>query len=105
MSVEISVKGEVLTARLAGEIDHHTAVGLRKEIDTAIDLNLPSLLVLDFEKVNFMDSSGIGLVMGRYKKISRTKGEVYVCGMSQNIFKVMKLSGLESIVKLDKKIV
>ncbi len=101
MSVEITSKGEVLNARIIGEIDHHTAFYLRKEIDSAIELNDPSLLLLDFERVTFMDSSGIGLVMGRYKNMARSGGEVHISGASPHICKVMRLSGLEKLVKLD----
>lgn len=101
MAVDIVVNGEVLTARLVGEIDHHTAYYIRKEIDAAIELNMPSLLILDFERVTFMDSSGIGLVMGRYKNISKRCGELHVVGAKPQIYKVMKLSGLERLVKLE----
>ena len=101
MTVDIVVKGEVLTARLIGEIDHHSAYYIRKEIDAAIELNMPSLLILDFERVTFMDSSGIGLVMGRYKNIAKRCGEVHVVGARPQIYKIMKLSGLERLVKLE----
>ncbi|MCQ2454935.1 MAG: anti-sigma factor antagonist [Clostridia bacterium] len=102
MAVEISARGEVLTAVLIGEIDHHSAFYIRKEIDSAIELNMPSLLILDFERVTFMDSSGIGLVMGRYKTIAKRCGEVHVVGAKPQIYKVMKLSGLERLVRLEK---
>ena len=101
MSVSISVKGEVLTARLSGEIDHHTAAYMRREIDSACELNVPSLVIIDFSGVSFMDSSGIGLVMGRYKNLSKRGAELHISGTNPNIYKVMKLSGLERIVKLD----
>lgn len=102
MSVDISVKGEVLTAKLIGEIDHHTAAFLRKEIDNATELNMPSLVILDFERVTFMDSSGIGLVMGRYKNLVKRGTELHVSGANPYIYKVMKLSGIERLVKLEK---
>ena len=70
MSVKIEVNGEVVVAYLSGDIDHHTAKPIREEIDAAADKNMPELLVLDFKDVTFMDSSGIGLVMGRYKLLS-----------------------------------
>ena len=72
MSVEISVTGEVVTARLSGELDHHTAREMRSAIDSAIELNMPTLLILDFGGISFMDSSGIGLVMGRYRILSKS---------------------------------
>lgn len=101
MSVEISVNGEVTTAYLCGEIDHHSAASIRAEIDNAAELNMPSLLVLDFTRVSFMDSSGIGLVMGRYRNLSRRGGKLHITGTSPQIYKVMKLSGIEKLSTID----
>ena len=82
MPVKIVANGEVLSAYLDGEIDHHSASVMRNEIDAAVEKNMPTMLVLDFRDVTFMDSSGIGLVMGRYK--------------------VMKLAGLDRLAKMDR---
>ncbi len=101
MSVEINVKGEVLTARLSGELDHHSAAEMRSEIDTAIELNMPSLLILDFGGIRFMDSSGIGLVMGRYRNLKKLGAAIHITGASPQIYKVMRLAGLEKIATLD----
>ena len=101
MSVDISVNGEVTTAYLNGEIDHHTAANIRNAIDNAAELNMPSLLVLDFTRVSFMDSSGIGLVMGRYRNLSRRGGKLHITGTSPQIYKVMKLSGIEKLSTID----
>ena len=102
MSVEINVTGEVVTAYLKGEIDHHTAREMREAIDSAIELNMPSLLVIDFGAVSFMDSSGIGLVMGRYRNLLKSGAELHITGAAPNIYKVMKLAGLEKLAKFDK---
>ena len=102
MSVEIKVTGEVVTAYLKGEIDHHTAREMREAIDGAIELNMPSLLMLDFSAVSFMDSSGIGLVMGRYRNLLKSGAELHITGVSPNIYKVMRLAGLEKLAKFDK---
>lgn len=99
MSVEINVTGEVVTAYLRGEIDHHTAREMRETIDGAIELNMPTLLVLDFGGVSFMDSSGIGLVMGRYRNLIKSGAELHITGAAPNIYKVMKLAGLEKLAK------
>lgn len=101
MAVEINVKGEVLTAYLKGELDHHTAAEMRAEIDNAIELNMPELLVLDFSGISFMDSSGIGLVMGRYRNLVRRGAKLHISGASPQIYKVMKLAGLERLATLD----
>lgn len=101
MSIRISVKGEVVTAFLEGELDHHSAREMRQAIDSAIELNIPTLLVLDFSAVTFMDSSGIGLVMGRYRNLARTGAELHITGTSPNITKVMRLAGIEKLAKMD----
>lgn len=101
MSVEISVKGEVVTAYLSGELDHHTAADMRAKIDAAIELNMPSLLTLDFGGITFMDSSGIGLVMGRYRNLSRYGARLHISGASPSLYKVMKLAGLERLSTMD----
>ncbi len=102
MSVRIECSGEAVTAYLDGEIDHHTAKGIREEIDAAVNTNLPTLLILDFRDVTFMDSSGIGLVMGRYKLLSPRGGELHITNTSPQIFKVMKLAGLNRLAVIDK---
>ena len=101
MPVKITVSGEVVTAFLDGEIDHHTASVIRNEIDAAVEKNIPTLLVLDFRDVTFMHSSGIGLVMGRYKLLKPTGAALHVTNTSPQIGKVMKLAGLDRLAKLD----
>lgn len=101
MSLKISVSGGTVTANLCGEIDHHTAKEMRETIDAAVELNMPSLLVMDFSDISFMDSSGIGLVMGRYRNLQRTGAELHIKGASPQIYKVMKLAGLERLAKLE----
>lgn len=102
MSVKMDVSGEVVTAYLDGELDHHTAREMREEIDSAIERNMPSMVVLDFRDISFMDSSGIGLVMGRYRKLQQTGAELHVINTPPHIYKVMRLAGLERLAKIDK---
>lgn len=102
MSVRIEAHGEVVTAFLDGEIDHHTASVIRNEIDSKVEKNMPSMLVLDFRDVTFMDSSGIGLVMGRYKVLKPIGGELHITNASPQIYKVMKLAGLDRLAKMDR---
>lgn len=100
MAVTMVAKGEVLTACLDGEIDHHTAADMRMKIDQAVEEHRPTLLVLDFKNVSFMDSSGIGLVMGRYKAIREFDGELAITNTSPQIGKVMRLAGMERLAKI-----
>jgi stage II sporulation protein AA (anti-sigma F factor antagonist) len=101
MAVEITIKGEVVTACLSGEIDHHSAAGMREKIDEAIDCNMPSILVLDFGGVSFMDSSGIGLIMGRYRNLQKIGAKMNITGASPQISKVLRLAGMNRLAKLD----
>lgn len=102
MAVRIQQTGEVMSAYLIGELDHHTAKEMREEIDSALDLNMPTLLIIDFNEITFMDSSGIGLVMGRYRKLIKTGAELHITGTSPQIYKVMKLAGIERLARLEK---
>lgn len=101
MSVRVYLAEDILTAYLAGEIDHHTAKELREEIDEAAQRAHPTLLVLDFGDVTFMDSSGIGLVMGRYSLMQELKGQLRIENLPGHIKKVMKLAGLDRLANME----
>ncbi len=99
MSVKITYDGAVMCAALEGELDHHVAASIRREIDDAVTRDKPRELVLDFRGVSFMDSSGIGLVMGRYRIQQEHEGTLRVEGTSPQIRKVMRLAGLDRLAK------
>ncbi len=98
MKIEMTDKN--MFVYLEGEIDHHCAKEMREEIDRKIDEEMPRTIILDFSAVTFMDSSGIGLVMGRYKKINETGGQVAIANPPKQIKKVMQLSGLDKIARI-----
>ncbi|WP_316607872.1 anti-sigma factor antagonist [uncultured Ruminococcus sp.] len=95
--VDMTYHNGVVTARLGGEIDHHIAPAIRGEIDARCETYRPARLVLDFGRVGFMDSSGIGLVMGRYRMISLLGGRLEVVNIPPNLKKIFVLSGLENL--------
>ena len=97
MAVEITLQDRTLVAVLDGEIDHHCAQPMRTEIDEKITAYQPEVLVLDFAGVTFMDSSGIGLIMGRHRSMESIGGEVIVRNPPQHIRRVMRLSGMERL--------
>ncbi len=103
MPVKIISTQQRVTAFLEGEIDHHTAAALRMEIDDAIQRNKPKTLKLDFADVTFMDSSGIGLVMGRFRTLQPFGGKLVVSNLSPQVYKIMQLAGLEKIAKISKR--
>lgn len=101
MSVTINVLNNEVVAQISGEIDHHMAKGLREKIDFAVQSNTPQTLVLDYGDVTFMDSSGIGLIMGRYKLVTELGGKLRVVNVPKHLQKIMKISGLEKLKIFD----
>ena len=101
MDCEIKITGDIMKAELIGEIDHHSVKPIREKIEDAVAIHRPKTLLLDFGKITFMDSSGIGLVMGRCRKTQLYGGQVQVLRPSPQINKVMKLSGLYKLARFD----
>ena len=97
MSVRVYLDDEALTAQLIGDLDHHAAKSIREEIDEAAGRARVKQMILDFRDVTFMDSSGIGLVMGRWALMKELGGELFVENMPGHIQKVMKLAGISQL--------
>ena len=95
------VAGCFLTARVRGEIDHHTAVSIRNGIDAAIFEKRPRRLIMDMSAVTFMDSSGLGLIMGRFAVMKELGGDVVVYNPSREIQSILTLAGLERVVRVE----
>ncbi len=102
MSVKVEIKSErdCVSAVLKGEIDHHSAREVRAEIDSYIVTYQPEKFVIDFKGVTFMDSSGVGLILGRSKLLKECGGELEVRNASASVKRVLKLSGIERIVNI-----
>lgn len=88
------LQNETLVATLAGEIDHHSADRIRSDIDDELRLYDVKDLVFDFSDVTFMDSSGIGVVLGRYKKIRASGGRVVIRNANSLVRKILEMSGV-----------
>lgn len=99
MGISLELIGVTLVAKLDGEIDHHASQYICEEIDRCINLNNIKNLVLDFDKVTFMDSSGIGLVLGRYKDIKARGGKTILVRAKPQINKILELSGIKKILE------
>lgn len=99
MAKHCETKDNLIIVRLQGDLDHHVAREIKDEIDGLIILKRINRIAFDFKNVGFMDSSGIGLIMGRYKKIKPMDGEIYVCNLGVAIQRIFKLSGLFNITK------
>ena len=98
--VIFSENGNSLTATPTCELDHHSAKSIREKIDKSLFRKRPELLILDFSEVRFMDSSGIGLIIGRAEVAEEVGCKVRVVGLSPLLMKIVRLSGLEKIDNL-----
>ena len=93
--------GSLLLVRVLGEIDHHSAVSMRSGIDEEILDFRPTRLILDLSGVDFMDSSGLGLILGRYAAIKGIGGDLVVLNPTQGVMRILKLAGAERIIKIE----
>ena len=94
--VQLQQNGKTLTAKLSGEIDHHWAGILREKIDEHIQATRPAVTLLDFSAVTFMDSSGVGLILGRYKLARELGGTVVVQNVPKDNRRMLALAGIDS---------
>jgi stage II sporulation protein AA (anti-sigma F factor antagonist) len=100
MYLKFEKESEKLVVYMMGELDHHSAEEVRSKIDDRLDRDEVNKLIMDFTNVTFMDSSGIGVVIGRYKKISLKKGTVCITNVNNSVKRVFDLSGMFKIIKL-----
>ena len=96
--LDFKMKEDVLVVDIAGDLDHHQASQARDEIDRTIDAFKSKHLVMDFSKVEFMDSSGIGVVMGRYNKVREKEGNIVLTGCSKYVKLILEMAGIFTIV-------
>ena len=99
MELNAMRNGQTLIVTLKGELDHHSAENIRNEIDALlIDPGIRKL-VLDMKNVTFMDSSGLGVILGRYRMLSSRGGSVYVSNVAPNVDRIFKMSGIYSLIQ------
>lgn len=98
---EVIQREKVLELILQGEIDHHSAVRVRTEIDRLLMERQPEQVILDLSRIDFMDSSGLGLIMGRYALMQRLGGELILRNPSKGILRIFELAGLGRMVKTE----
>lgn len=97
MQMEFQMTDDILIANLDGELDHHTSAVVREEIDKTADAFHSKHLIFNFQKVTFMDSSGIGVIMGRYNKITQLGGRLIITGCNEYIDRILDMAGIYTI--------
>lgn len=98
MEVIVNIENRNLIVKIIGDIDHHTAEDIRDKAEKDFKRLNAKNIIFDFEEVSFMDSSGIGMIIGRYKNIEKQGGNVAVCNASENIKRIFNMSGLHKII-------
>ena len=98
MELDLSIRGNALIARPNCEIDHHSAQWLRSQVDAAFDKSPCRHVIFDFSDVSFMDSSGIGMIIGRYKNAEKRGGQLALAGMNDEMGRLFQISGLAKII-------
>ena len=100
MGVNMKLCDDIMTVMINGDIDHHTARIIREQIDEKIEQSFPRQLIIDMKNVDFMDSSGIGLILGRYRIMLLYKGGVKIANANKQVSKVLKISGVDKLIEI-----
>ncbi len=100
MVVCVRQEKNVLTVFLKGELDHHTVSMVKDTIDMEVLKKNVKMLVLNMEDVTFMDSSGIGLIVGRYHRIKSLGGTMQIAKPGASLLRILKMSGIEKLMKI-----
>ena len=101
MEGKYRVKDGCLTVAMPKELDHHSALRLKAETDMLIGAYHVRRLVFDFSETEFMDSSGIGVIIGRCKSMGFSGGEVAAANMNERVKKIFMVSGLQKLIRVD----
>lgn len=100
MILEFEHIDRLLIVKIDGDIDHHSCEEIRSKIDKEIALHNPKAILFDMENVGFMDSSGIGVLIGRYKLIANNGGKAAMTNLRPQVKRLSEICGLQKIIKV-----
>lgn len=100
MNVNHFIEDKTLIFEITEELDHHASERIRKRADYEIQRFMPKRVIIDFKKVNFMDSAGIGLIIGRYKQTETYGGKLELINVSEKLKKIFDMSGILKIIEI-----
>ena len=103
MNIKYDEMDRLLICQITEEIDHHTTEKMRRILDDEIERYIPKKIIFDFDKVPFMDSAGIGMILGRYKMARLLGGTVEMINVNSSIKKIFEMSGIPKIIPLNEK--
>ncbi|MBR6514602.1 MAG: anti-sigma factor antagonist [Clostridia bacterium] len=90
----------ILVISVSGDIDHHSAKPLREEIDTNLYLYRAKTVIMDLSGVSFMDSSGLGLILGRYSRVNDLEGRMIIANPDESVSKILALAGTDRLITI-----
>lgn len=99
MHIQVKRQNEYVTAYLFGELDHHSSQQVKTELDEVIKEHRDADLILDLRNLSFMDSSGLGVILGRYKRLKVYGNNMYIKNANRQIEKVFDVSGIYKLIK------
>lgn len=102
MKTQTDFSKDTLYVRLKGDVDHHSAKFMREEIDREIYKYQPSTVIMDLSAVEFMDSSGLGLILGRYTKVNMLGGVLKVANPTERIEDMLLMAGTDKLIPIEK---
>ena len=100
MNVKHFIEDKILLFEFTEELDHHESEKIRKRADYEIQRFMPKKVILDFKRVNFMDSAGIGLIIGRYKSANSYGGTLELVNVNKKVKRIFEMSGVLKIVPI-----
>ena len=100
MKIDYIEKDKLLYITITEEIDHHLADKIRREVDNEITRYMPRKTIFDFSRVTFMDSAGIGMIIGRYKMMKLIGGSIEIHNVNKNAEKILEMSGILKIIPI-----
>lgn len=102
MEFSCEVRGSTLVTRIKGELDLNTADELRNKLDTALKNSAARNLICDFSGVSFIDSSGLGVLIGRLKNLETLGGSITIKNPRPSVYRILELSGLNKVMTIEK---
>lgn len=99
--VKFTYENKILTVKIIGDIDHHSAKAVRESIDREFFDKRPVLVLLDLSAVEFMDSSGLGLILGRFTVANDLGAEFRIIKPAPSVSKILDLAGIERLMKIE----
>lgn len=101
LQIDLETTRGTLIVRLKGELDHHTAEHLKVMMEREIESGKIAHIILSMKHLSFMDSSGLGVILGRYKQITGRGGKMVVCDVNASVYRLFEMSGLFKIVSIE----